>query len=804
VRLTRDWGIDLRDAVRSLRARPTFAAAAILLVVVATAAVTSGFAIVYGILWRPLPYPEADRLAVIWQVAAGERTQISYPDYLDVRAVSVFESAAAMSGGRGSLRVGDRIERINAVEIDAPGLAMLGARPYLGRLLSAADAGQPVALISHRLWSTHFNAELTIVGRVIWLSGVEYTVVGVLQPGFDFELPVPPSFRLEQNDVWTVLDASAPFATRREVSTYESIVRLTPGTTLSQAQAVLDTVATRLAAEHPSTNTGRTFQISAFKADLVAPMRTSLILVGLAGIIALLAAVANVLTLSLVRTPARLADLAVREALGAGVFRLRRQVFTEHALIAVVGALGGWVLGREVVRWLVASEAARLPRPDAIRFDFSVLGVTGAVALFIAVVMTLQVQRGHAGLRMSGTRVASSRLRRSRRVLVATEIALAVTLTTAGALLALSLMRLLATDVGFDARGAAAGRVSAYEAEYRTRDDVVRFFAEVVARLESSPDVRVAGAGSSLPLSGQFSGTSVVAEHRPVLPAERPTAGWQFVTPGYFAATGMRLRTGRDFVDADRQRPTHVAIINESLARSLFPGENPVGHRIGVGGGDAQGDWHEVIGVVADVKHQALDVAPAPRVYDLFGQHWGRTLYVVARARTGDPLPLVGRLRRDVASLNTYVPVFESSTLQALVDRSAATRRLAATIAVALAAAGVLLALIGVYAISAASVGERTREIGVRAALGAAPRDLFQMIASEGLRMAAWGGLAGIWTSTAVTRGLSEQLFSVSLPDAALLTIAAAVVVLLAATAAAIPPGRRAAGMDPVQAIRTE
>jgi putative ABC transport system permease protein len=266
----------------------------------------------------------------------------------------------------------------------------------------------------------------------------------------------------------------------------------------------------------------------------------------------------------------------------------------------------------------------------------------------------------------------------------------------------------------------------------------------------------------------------------------------------------MRLRTGRDFVDADRQRPTHVAIINESLARSLFPGENPVGHRLGVGGGDAQGDWHEVIGVVADVKHQALDVAPAPRVYDLFGQHWGRTLYVVARARTGDPLPLVGRLRRDVASLNTYVPVFESSTLQALVDRSAATRRLAATIAVALAAAGVLLALIGVYAISAASVGERTREIGVRAALGAAPRDLFQMIASEGLRMAAWGGLAGIWTSTAVTRGLSEQLFSVSLPDAALLTIAAAVVVLLAATAAAIPPGRRAAGMDPVQAIRTE
>ena len=217
--VTYGWTTDVRDAVRSFRARPMFAVGGVLLCAIAMAACATAFAVVYGILWRPLPYPAADRLAVIWQTRGAERTQISYPDYADLATASVFESSAAMSGGRGSLRVGDRIERINALSIEAPGFALLGARPQLGRLLTASDADRPLAMISHRLWSTHFNADANIIGRLIWLSGREYTVVGVLQPHFDFELPVPPSFVLENNDDWTVLERSAPFSTRRDVST---------------------------------------------------------------------------------------------------------------------------------------------------------------------------------------------------------------------------------------------------------------------------------------------------------------------------------------------------------------------------------------------------------------------------------------------------------------------------------------------------------------------------------------------------------------------------------------------------------
>jgi putative ABC transport system permease protein len=266
----------------------------------------------------------------------------------------------------------------------------------------------------------------------------------------------------------------------------------------------------------------------------------------------------------------------------------------------------------------------------------------------------------------------------------------------------------------------------------------------------------------------------------------------------------MRLQSGRDFADADRARTPHVVIINEQLSRLLFPGESAIGRRIGVGGGDAQGDWHEIIGVVADVKHQALDVAPAPRVYDLFGQHWGRTLYVVARSRTAQPAPLLNNLRRRVASLNPEVPVFDGATLQTLVDRSAAARRLTALIASGLALAGVLLALIGVHALTAASVAERTREMGVRAALGAAPGDLLRLIAAEGARPVVWGGVAGAVASVMLARILATQLFAVDITDVASLTGLVVVGVILAAFLAAIPPARRAAGADPLVAMRFE
>lgn len=333
-------GADLRFAARSLRVRPMFTVGATLLSAVAVAAIVSSFTIVYGILWRPLPYPASDRLGVIWQVRAGERTQISYPDLVDVTSVDVFDARAAMMGGRGSLRIRDAIERVNALSLEPAGFAMLGATPYVGRLLNAGDANRRVAMVSHRLWTTHFNSDPAIVGRLIWLSGTEYTVVGVLQPRFDFELPVPPAFKLEQNDVWTVLDTTSPFRTRRDVSTYEVLVRLAQGRTTRDAQVVLDATAQRLERSHPGTNTGRTFRVTPLQEEVVGAVRGPMFFIALAAVVTLAVALANLGILGLVRGSERQAELAIRDALGAGAFRLRRQLFTEHLTLTRGRAFG--------------------------------------------------------------------------------------------------------------------------------------------------------------------------------------------------------------------------------------------------------------------------------------------------------------------------------------------------------------------------------------------------------------------------------------------------------------------------------
>jgi putative ABC transport system permease protein len=390
---------------------------------------------------------------------------------------------------------------------------------------------------------------------------------------------------------------------------------------------------------------------------------------------------------------------------------------------------------------------------------------------------------------------------RIRHVTVAAELALAIALSVGGALLALSLFRLTSQDPGFSATGVAAVRVSAYPARYPTMEDVHTFFSTVVGRVETLHGVAQAAAASSLPLSGT-NGTSVQAEGQPVLPGSRQSAGWQFVSPGYLGTLGMPIRRGRDFTADDLQHGGHVSIINEQLARALFGDTNPIGHRIAVGGGDATGDWHEVIGVVADVRHHSLDVPPMARVYDLFGEHWGRTLFVVARARTSDAGPLIGAIRKTVAGLDPEAPAFESATMEALVARSAGPRRLAAGLAVALGSVAVLLALVGVAAAAGAAVTERTREIGIRAALGAAPRELLRLVLRDSTRTAAAGAVAGVLGSAACAKLLSAQLYDVRAADVTLIIPIVAIVLLCVAVLSTLPAARRAASVDPAAVTR--
>ena len=773
-RLWAGWAHDVRYSARTLRLHPMFSGGVTLLTAIAVAACAVAFAIVYGVLWRPLPYPEADRLVVLWQVRQGEQGQVSYPDFTDVAAASVFDRAAAMGGGRGSLRIGESIERVNMIDLEPQGYSMLGARPVLGRLLEPGDSGKPHVLISHRLWRRSLGSDPAIIGRPLWISGRTYTVVGVLQPEFDFELPIAPMLKLEQQDLWTMFDRTTPIVARRDVTTYEALLRLAPGVTLEQARAAVETISRRLAAAHPATNADRTLRLAPLKDEIVSSVRGPLLLVALASGVTLLIALANVAMLALMRVSARTREMLIRQALGAGRVRLHRQILIESACVTLPGAVAGFLAAGPILTAIVSTDALGIPRRDAIRMDGAVGLYAIGIALLTMVVLTampLRLKEGAVTLR-TGARVAGHRMRASRRFAVAAELAIALVLCSAGALLGVSLARLFAVDPGFDPRGALAVRVSAYAARYPAAPDVQRFFATVAQNLESMPDVLAAAAGSSLPLSGQTSGTGVIAEGQPASPGARVTAGWQFVTPQYFETIGMRLRAGRDFTPDDNRHEGHVTIINEDLALRLFPGQSAIGRRIGVGGGESSGDWHEIVGVVNDVRHHGLDVAPAPRVYDLFGEHWGRTLYVVVRSRTPEAASLIGPVRRAISAIDPEAPVFDGATMMSLVARSAAARRMAALVAIGLAATAVLLALVGAYAVTAASVAERMTEIGIRAALGATPSDLLRLIAREGTVTALVGGAAGLAASVAAGRLIHAQLFGVRPSDIGLVIVA--------------------------------
>jgi putative ABC transport system permease protein len=800
------WVADARFACRSLRSRPSLTLAVILLTAIGIGATVAAFAVVYGILWRPLPYPDGERLAVLWQVRRGEQGQITYPDFRDLAQASVFDGAAGMNGGHVSLRIADAIHRVNILYLDAPGYGLLGAKPILGRLLREADGVQPNIMISHRLWTRHLSADPGVIGRTLWVSGTTCTVVGVLQEGFDFELPIAPTLELERHDIWRVLESRSPFVARRDAQTYEALVRLAPGATLEEAQGAVDGIAQRLALAYPPTNAERTFRVVPLKAQLVERIERPLLLAAVAALAALGIALANLVTLTLVRLADRRGELAIREALGAGAARLRRQLFTEHLATSIAGAAIGLVLAERLTTMLTASDAANLPRPDAIGFDTPVVLVALCIAGLIAVVLTLLPLRasGPVSWQSAAARGSSRGGRHVRRLLVTSEVAVALALVVGGALLGLSVVRLFEIDPGFRSSGVLSVRVSAFQQRYPALSHVESFIAAVLERIRTMPEVTGVAAGLSLPLSGQMSGVALQAEGRPVPAGSRQQAGWQFITPGYFDTLAMPIVRGRDFTAADRAHARHVTIVNESLARALFGDEDPIGRRLTDGEGTATSDWHEIVGVVGDVRHYALDAEPGPRVYDLFGQHWSRTSYIVVRTRMADAAAALPGIRRVISELDREAPIFEMQTMTSLVERSAASYRLAAILAGALALASIVLALIGVYAVTAASVSERIREIGIRAALGAAPGDLMRMVLREAGATAALAAAIGAAGAFAAARLLQSQLFGVRTEDIGILIPTVGAAVLIVALAAVVPVARRAAHADPLIAMRTE
>jgi predicted permease len=478
-------------------------------------------------------------------------------------------------------------------------------------------------------------------------------------------------------------------------------------------------------------------------------------------------------------------------------------VSIESLLISAAGGGAGLLLAR----WLVQSlkVAADLPRLDAIRFDVPVvlfsLGAASLAALAARLAPMWRIDSAGNGLRASASPHAAG-APRLRRALVAGQLALALVLSATAALLGVSLRQLLLVDPGFDASHVVSARVSAYAARHPAKADAVRFFNALVARLSVQPGVALAAAGSALPLTGSSIATAIGVEGGTVPMAERPAAGWQTVTPGYFAAVGIPLRAGRDFAPADRDRPTHQVVINQALARLLFGDVDPIGRRITLGADDPAIDWHEIVGVVGDVRHTNLAATGSPRAYDLFGQHWSRTMFVVARSRT-EPYAVVPLLRGEVQRLDPQAPVFELRSLADILDDSIAARRLASAFAAGLAGLSLLLAAIGVYGLLASMVAARTREFGIRRALGSSSSQILAVIFAEGAVLAALGLPIGIAIAVGAGRLIESQLFGVQASDVRVL--AGVTTVLLAVGAAAsYLPARRAARTDPAITLREE
>jgi putative ABC transport system permease protein len=796
---------DLRFGFRMLWKRPGFTAVAALVLALGVGANTAIFSVVNAVLLRPLPYPGAERIVAFDGVNPSKgitESNLSAPDFEDWRSEDrAFEGLSVYWTANASLTGGDEPERVALGRVGGDFFRVMGVGAAAGRAVGPEDdkqGGADVAVIGHGLWRRHFGASPEVIGRRIEVSGRSYEVVGIMPPGFDFP---------QRAEIWAParLDASKE---PRDNRSYSVIGRLKEGVSLREAQAELDGLTARLAAAYPPTNAGWGVQLKTLKDNIVGPVRVMLLVLLGAVAFLLLVACANVANLTLARAAARRREVAVRLALGAGRWRVARQLMTESLLLSLLGGAAGVALSVWLVDLLVALAPEDTPRISEAGVDASVLlfalGAAGLTGALVGLAPALQATRPdvQAALKEGGRGAAGER-GGLRSLLVVSEVAISVVLLVGAGLLVKSFARLGSVNPGFDPAGVMTIRVALPSARYKEPRQKAEFYEKLLERVRAVPGVESAGAVLSLPLGGSnFSvGRSFIREGRPETPEEATNAGYQVVSPGYFGAARVPLVAGRDFDERDGEGATMVVVVNETLARQSFPGEDPLGKRIKV--------WRdekftrEVVGVVGDVKSQTLDAEAGPQIYVPHKQDagWGG-LSLAVRAK-GDPQSLVPSLRAEVRALDSNLPVFDVKTLGQVVDASLAYRRATAVLMAAFACLAAALAAVGLYGVISYAVTQRTREIGIRVALGARPGDVLRLVLRQGGALVVAGVALGALLAFAATRAMQSLLYEVSSADPAVFIL---VPLLLGAVAlvACLVPARRAARVDPMVALRHE
>jgi putative ABC transport system permease protein len=797
---------DLRYAIRLLFRTPSFAVVSILTLALGIGANTAIFTVVNALLLRPLPYPDADRLVMVWQdlrARGGPADEWATPgNYADWRQEKgIFQQVAVISGWRPTLTGAAEPEPISGEQVSHEYFPVLRTPAAIGRTFTQADDvpnAARVVVIGHGLWQRRFGGSATVVGQSIPLSGEAHEIIGVLPDGFR---PIVN----RAAEIWRPLRLNTGTPSRGAII-LRAVARLPEGVPLSRAQADADILAARLEAAYPDYNEKTRFNLMPLHERVVGDIRPGLLaMLGAVGFV-LLIACANIANLLLARGSARSRELAVRVALGAGRGRVIRQLLTESVMLAILGGIGGLLIGAWAVDALVSLAPSTAPRLDEIGLDGTVFVYTAVLTLATGVLFGLAPALQHSRGEVTGTLKESGRGSSGaagqslRRALIAAEVALALMLLTGAGLLAQTFSRLTAADLGFRPENVIAGSVNPPRAAgYDTPAKRLAFYDQVFERVSALPGVERAAMASVLPLTGGDSDTSFAIEGRaePTRQSDTPVTWYRLVSASYFETMGIPLKRGRTFETREAAR---TVAVNETFVSTYFRDRDPIGQRVRFGGPDAP--WFTIAGVVGDVR---VSGARGDTRVETYIPYWHMTepgMTVILKA-AGDPALLAAPLRRAVAAIDRNVPVSGITTLDALVGESIENPRFFATLSGAFAAFAVLLAAIGIYGVMAYAVSLRTTEIGVRMALGATPREVFRLIVGDGLRLTAIGIALGIAGSLVIARWLAALLFGVSAGDPATLGTTATVLLVVAA-AACFLPARRATRVDPMVALRAE
>ena len=798
---------DLRYATRALKRSPAFALVAILSLGLGIGAASALFSVVHGVLLRSLPFEEPDRLVRVYTVSASERRtdlNLSPANFMSLREESrTFTDLAVYGETEMTLTgIGDP-QKLRASPVSAGFFEVLGVNPALGRPFHPEEnepGNDGVAIVSHAVWLRHFQGSTQVAGATITLDGVARDVIGVMPEGFSFP---------EGTEVWIPREYSESFsatATNGRAGGWLAVIgRLRPGTDRTEADADIRTLGHRLAAAYPATNTGVTFTVVPLHDQLVGEVRTPLlVLLGAVGLV-LLIVCANVAGLLLARGATRRAELAIRVALGASRGRLVRQLLTEAIVLATLGGAVGIGLAVFATDALVAMRPDGLPRVDDIRLDKPVLaftlGVTILTGLLVGLLPALRASRGVlAGtLREGGGRLAGRNTTRLRDGLVVAELALAVVLLAGAGLLIRSFISLTGVEPGFRTEGAVHFAVELPSAAYATDAAITTFHDRLAERLEGLPRVEAAGAVSRLPLAGRLNTSFQVVGQRAAEPGQQQYIETRSATPGYFESIGIPVLRGRGISETDREGSVPVIVISQSTVQRHFGGADPIGQQIRV---SILEEPRTIVGVVGDVRHLGLDQQEAPHAYFPLAQVPRRAMNVVVRA-AGDVEALAAAIRNEIRELDPLLPPPSVRPVGDIVGESVARSRFVTMLLGAFAAVALALAAIGIFGLLSYTVAQRTREFGIRLALGARSADVLGMVMRRALALAGIGLGAGLAGALLLTRFARSVLYGVSPTDP--LTLVSVVVVLTATVLlASLVPARRAAGVQPTEALRYE